>query len=150
MATQTLSPTTTFIITMTDKKELPLDHIATIFKFTEQQDGFYEILILAAETEDVRTKLTWLAMQIHAASHPHVRTRMIRYPSQSSLTDLLETTMNLATGQRILVTTNAPEIREKIMKMTDKNILITNSPEDPDTIRKDLTRITPYISHKPD
>jgi hypothetical protein len=147
MAALPPDPTITFIITMTNKQELPLNHIATLFKFTEQYNGFCEILILAGETEDVRTKLAWLAMKLRGINHPNVRTRMIRYPSQSSLMNLLETTMSFAFGQKILVTTNSPEIREQIKKMTNKNILITES-EDTDTIQKELTRTTPNILHK--
>jgi len=150
MTTPHPNPTITFIITMTNKQELPLDHIATIFKFTEQYNGLCEILILAAETEELRIKLAWLAMKLRGVNHPHVRTRMIRYPTQSSLMSLLETTMSLALGQRILVTTNSPEIREEIKKMTNENILIPKNPQDADTIQKDLAHTAPYILHKLD
>jgi len=143
VTTPRANPTITFIITMTNMQELPLEQISTIFTFSERYSGFCEILILAGEAEELEIKLAWLAMKLHGINHPHVRTRMVRYPTQLSLMNLLETTINFALGQKIMMTTNSPEIREEIKKMTKKNILITKSLHNADTIQKILTKIMP-------
>lgn len=144
MTTPQTNPTITFIITMTNMQELPLEQINAIFTFSERYSGFCEILILAGEAEDLEIKLAWLAMKLHGVNHPQVRTRMIRHSTQVSLINLLETTMNFALGQTIMITTNSPEIREEIKKMTNKDILIAKSLHDADTIQKTLTQIAPF------
>jgi len=122
-----LNQTITFIIPIQNKHEFLIEQINTLFKFSEQYGRFCEIIIVTDDIEDAKLKIAWLAMKLNKISHPNVRTRMIRYTSQQSLTDLIETSINHALGQKIVITTNMPEKIEmtKITDIMERDILIT-------------------------
>jgi len=138
-----LNPSITFIIPVQDKPEFLIEQINTVFKFSEQYGGFCEIIIVIDEIQDAKLKLAWLAMELNKMSHPYVRTRMIRYTSQQSLNDLIETSINHALGQKIVITTNTPEKieKEKITDIMKRDILITQYVLDANTIQENLTQI---------
>jgi len=122
-----LNPTITFVMPTQNKQEFLIEQINTIFKFSEQYGGFCEIIILTDEVEDAKLKLAWLAIKLNKMSHPHVRTRIIRYTSRIGLTNLIETSINHALGQKIVIITKTPEMIEiaKINDLMNRNILIT-------------------------
>jgi glycosyltransferase involved in cell wall biosynthesis len=122
-----LNPTITFVMPTQNKQEFLIEQINTIFKFSEQYEGFCEIIILTDEAEDAKLKLAWLAIKLNKMSHPHVRTRIIRYTSRIGLTNLIETSINHALGQKIVIITKTPEMIEiaKINDLMNRNILIT-------------------------
>jgi hypothetical protein len=80
-------------------------------------------------------------MKLDKISHPNVRTRMIRYTSQQSLTDLIETSINHALGQKIVITTSTPEKIEmaKITDIMERDTLITQYVFDVNTLQENLT-----------
>jgi len=133
-----LNPTITFVIPIRNKQEFLIEQINAIFKFSEQYGGFCEIIIVTDEIEDAKLKVAWLAIKLNKIGHPHVRTRMIRYISQQSLTDLIETCINHAFGQKIVITTGTPEKIEKITDMMERDILITQYVFDLNTLRENL------------
>lgn len=122
-----LNQTITFIIPIQNKHEFLIEQINTLFKFSEQYGRFCEIIIVTDDIEDAKLKIAWLAMKLNKISHPNVRTRMIRYTSQQSLSALIETSINHALGQKIVITTNMPEKIEmtKITDIMERDILIT-------------------------
>lgn len=122
-----LDPTITFIMPIQNKQDFIIEQINTIFRFSEQYGGFCEIIVLTDEVEDAKLKLAWLAIKLNKMSHPHVRTRIIRYTSRIGLTNLIETSINHALGQKIVITTNTPEMIEiaKINDLMNRDILIT-------------------------
>jgi hypothetical protein len=136
-----LNPTITFIMPIQNKKEFLIEQINTIFKFSEQYRGFCEIIILTDEVEDAKLRLAWLAIRLNKISHPHVRTRIIRYTSKLSLDDLIETSVKHALGQKLVITTNIPEKVEKakITDVTKREILITQYILDVNTLQEILT-----------
>jgi glycosyltransferase involved in cell wall biosynthesis len=127
VAMSQLNPTITFVMPTQNKQEFLIEQINTIFKFSEQYEGFCEIIILTDEAEDAKLKLAWLAIKLNKMSHPHVRTRIIRYTSRIGLTNLIETSINHALGQKIVIITKTPEMIEiaKINDLMNRNILIT-------------------------
>ena len=136
-----LNPTITFIMPIQNKKEFLIEQISTIFKFSEQYRGFCEIIILTDEVEDAKLKLAWLAIRLNKISHPHVRTRIIRYTSKLSLDNLIETSVNHALGQKLVITTNMPEEAEKakITDVTKREILIAQYILDVNTLQEIVT-----------
>jgi len=80
-------------------------------------------------------------MKLNKISHPHVRTRMIRYTSELGLQSLIETSINHALGQKIVITTDTPEKIEKA-KITDimkRDIQITQYVLDVSSLQEILT-----------
>jgi len=122
-----LDPTITFIMPIQNKQDFIIEQINTIFRFSEQYGGFCELVILTDEVENAKLKLAWLAIKLNKISHPHVRTRIIRYTFRIGLTNLIETSINHALGQKIVITTNTPEMIEiaKINDLMNRDILIT-------------------------
>jgi len=135
-----LNPTITFVIPIQNKQEFLIEQINAIFKFSEQYGGFCEIIIVTDEIEDAKLKVAWLAIKLNKIGHPHVRTRMIRYTSQQNLTALIETCINHALGQKIVITTGTPEKieTEKITNTMERDILITQYVLDLNTLRENL------------
>ena len=136
-----LNQTITFIIPIQNKQEFLIEQINAIFKFSEQYGRFCEIIIVTDEIGDAKLKLAWLAMKLNKISHPYVRTKMIRYTSQQSLTDLIETSINHALGQKIVVTINTPKKIEitKITDIMERDILITQYIFDVNILQENLT-----------
>jgi len=136
-----LNQTITFIIPIQNKHEFLIEQINTIFKFSEQYGRFCEIIIVTDDIEDAKLKIAWLAMKLNKISHPNVRTRMIRYTSQQSLDNLIETSINHALGQKIVITTNTPEKIEmtKITDIMERDILITQYIFDVNILQENLT-----------
>ena len=122
-----LHPTITFIIPVQNKEDSLIEQITTIFALSERYRGFFEIIIVGSGTEDTALKLAWLAMKLNKIKHPFVRTKMIRYTSQLSINDLIETGINHALGQKIIIATNDPERieMEKINDPMNRDISIT-------------------------
>ena len=136
-----LNQTITFIIPIQNKQEFLIEQINAIFKFSEQYGRFCEIIIVTDEIEDAKLKLAWLAMKLNKINHPHVRTRMIRYTSKLGLQSLIETSINRALGQKIVITTDTPEKIEKA-KITDimkREILLTQYLLDVSSLQEILT-----------
>ena len=127
--TQQLQPTITFIMPIQNKEDSLVEQITTIFKLSERYPGFCEIIIIGNGIEDAALKLVWLAMKLNKIKHPHVRTKMIRYTSRLNINDLIETGINHALGQKIIIATNNPEKIEieKINGLMDRDISITRS-----------------------
>ncbi len=136
-----LNQTITFIIPIQNKHEFLIEQINTLFKFSEQYGRFCEIIIVTDDIEDAKLKIAWLAMKLNKISHPNVRTRMIRYTSQQSLSALIETSINHALGQKIVITTNTPEKIEmtKITDIMERDILITRYIFDVNILQENLT-----------
>jgi len=136
-----LNQTITFIIPIQNKHEFLIEQINTLFKFSEQYGRFCEIIIVTDDIEDAKLKIAWLAMKLNKISHPHVRTRMIRYTSQQSLDNLIETSINHALGQKLVITTNTPEKIEmtKITDIMERDILITQYIFDVNILQENLT-----------
>jgi len=136
-----LNQTITFIIPIQNKQEFLIEQINTIFKFSEQYGRFCEIIIVTDEIEDAKLKLAWLAMKLNKISHPHVRTRMIRYTSELGLQSLIQTSINHALGQKIVITTSTPEKIEmtKITDIMERHILITEYIFDVNILQENLT-----------
>jgi hypothetical protein len=136
-----LNPTITFIMPIQNKHEFLIEQINTIFKFSEQYGRFCEIIIVTDDIEDAKLKIAWLAMKLNKISHPNVRTRMIRYTSQQSLDNLIETSINHALGQKLVITTNTPEKIEmtKITDIMERDILITQYIFDVNILQENLT-----------
>jgi hypothetical protein len=132
--------TITFIIPIQNEHEFLIEQINTLFKFSEQYGRFCEIITITDDIEDAKVKIAWLAMKLNKISHPNVRTRMIRYTSQQSLTELIETSINHALGQKIVIATNTPEKIEmtKINDLMDRDILITQYVFDVNTLQENL------------
>lgn len=122
-----LHPTITFIMPVQNKEDSLIEQITTIFALSERYRGFFEIIIVGSGTEDTALKLAWLAMKLNKINHPFVRTKMIRYTSQLSINDLIETGINHALGQKIIIATNDPERieMEKINDPMNRDISIT-------------------------
>ncbi|MGQ9641743.1 MAG: hypothetical protein ACUVUF_06430 [Candidatus Bathycorpusculaceae bacterium] len=136
-----LNQTITFIIPIQNKHEFLIEQINTLFKFSEQYGRFCEIIIVTDDIEDAKLKIAWLAMKLNKISHPNVRTRMIRYTSQQSLSALIETSINHALGQKIVIITNTPEKIEmtKITDIMERDILITQYIFDVNILQENLT-----------
>ena len=136
-----LNQTITFIIPIQNKHEFLIEQINTLFKFSEQYGRFCEIIIVTDDIEDAKLKIAWLAMKLNKISHPNVRTRMIRYTSQQSLDNLIETSINHALGQKLVITTNTPEKIEmtKITDIMERDILITRYIFDVNILQENLT-----------
>lgn len=136
-----LNQTITFIIPIQNKHEFLIEQINTLFKFSEQYGRFCEIIIVTDDIEDAKLKIAWLAMKLNKTSHPNVRTRMIRYTSQQSLDNLIETSINHALGQKLVITTNMPEKIEmtKITDIMERDILITRYIFDVNILQENLT-----------
>ena len=108
-----LNPTITFIVTMPKDYELPIEQLNTLFKFSEKNDRFCEILVVTDELEESRVKVVWLTLKLNRITHPHVRTRMIRCTSPEGLAETVKTTMNMTTGQTIIVASDTQKLAEK-------------------------------------
>jgi hypothetical protein len=136
-----LNQTITFIIPIQNKHEFLIEQINTLFKFSEQYGRFCEIIIVTDDIENAKLKIAWLAMKLNKISHPNVRTRMIRYTSQQSLSALIETSINHALGQKLVITTNTPEKIEttKITDIMKRDILITRYIFDVNILQENLT-----------
>jgi len=136
-----LNQTITFIIPIQNKHEFLIEQINTIFKFSEQYGRFCEIIIVTDDIDDAKLKIAWLAMKLNKISHPNVRTRMIRYTSQQSLDNLIETSINHALGQKLVITTNTLEKIEmtKITDIMERDILITQYIFDVNILQENLT-----------
>jgi hypothetical protein len=127
--TQQLQPTITFIMPIQDKEDFLVEQISTMFMLSESYPGFCEIIIIGNGAGDAAIKLAWLTMTLNKIKHPYVRTKMIRYTSQLNMDDLIETGINHALGQKIVIATNDPEKIEieKINDLMDRDIYITQS-----------------------
>jgi hypothetical protein len=68
-----------------------------------------------------------LAIKLNKITHPYVRTRTIYYTHPLGLKNLIETSINHALGDKIVITLNMPEKIEnlQINNFRDKNIIIT-------------------------
>ena len=135
-----LDPTITFVMPTQNKQEFLIEQINTIFKFSEHYGGFCEILILAGEVDALRLKLAWLAMKLNKISHPQVRTRMICYTSKPDLPSLIETGINQALGQKIIIATSTPEIVEnaEINDVSQREILLIRYALDVNALQENL------------
>jgi hypothetical protein len=108
-----LNPTITFIVIMPKDHELPVEQLNTLFKFSEKNDRFCEILVVTDELEESRVKVVWLTLKLNRITHPHVRTRMIRCTSPEGLAETVKTTMNMTTGQTIIVASDTQKLAER-------------------------------------
>jgi hypothetical protein len=135
---QQLQPTITFILPIQNKEDLLVEQISTMFILSESYHGFCEIIIIGNGTGDAAIKLAWLTMTLNKIKHPYVRTKMIRYTSQLDINNLIETGINHALGQKIIIATNDPEKIEieKISDLMDRDIYITQSILDTKTLEE--------------
>ena len=108
-----LNPTITFIVIMPKDHELPVEQLNTLFKFSEKNDRFCEILVVTDELEESRVKVVWLTLKLNRITHPHVRTRMIRCTSPEGLAETVKTTMNMTLGQTIMVASDTQKLAER-------------------------------------
>jgi len=108
-----LNPTITFIVTMPKDHEPPVEQLNTLFKFSEKNDRFCEILVVTDELEESRVKVVWLTLKLNQITHPHVRTRMIRCTSPEGLAETVKTTMNMTPGQTIIVASDTQKLAER-------------------------------------
>lgn len=108
-----LNPTITFIVIMPKDHELPVEQLNTLFKFSEKNDRFCEILVVTDELEESRVKVVWLTLKLNQITHPHVRTRMLRCTSPEGLAETVKTTMNMTTGQTIIVASDTQKLAER-------------------------------------
>jgi glycosyltransferase involved in cell wall biosynthesis len=136
--TPELHPTITFIVPVQNKGDSLIEQISTIFTLSERYQGFYEIIIVGNGTADTVLKLAWLAMKLNKIRHPFVRTRMIRYTAELNIHDLIETGINHALGQKIIIATNNPEVieLEKINDLMNREISITPYIMDANSLEK--------------
>jgi glycosyltransferase involved in cell wall biosynthesis len=127
--TQQLQPTITFIMPIQNKEDFLIEQISTMFILSESYPGFCEIIIIGDGTGDAAVKIAWLAMTLNKIKHPHVRTKVIKYTSRLNISDLIETGINHALGQKIIIATNNPEKIEieKISGLMGRDISITRS-----------------------
>ena len=134
------NPTITFMMPIQDKQDFIIEQINAIFRFSEHYGGFCEILILAGEVDALRLKLAWLAMKLNKISHPQVRTRMICYTSKPDLPSLIETGINQALGQKIIIATSTPEIVEnaEINDVSQREILLIRYALDLNALQENL------------
>ena len=134
------NPTITFMMPIQNKQDFIIEQINAIFKFSEHYGGFCEILILAGEGDALRLKLAWLAMKLNKISHPQVRTRMICYTSKPGLPSLIETGINQALGQKIIIATSTPEIVEnaEINDAWQREILLIRYALDVNALQENL------------
>lgn len=133
-----VQPTITFIMPIQNKEDFLVEQIAAIFTISEHYSGFCEIIIIGNGAEDKAIKLAWLAMQLNKIKHPLVRTKMILYPSQHDINDLIETGINHALGQKIIIAANHPgkiEV-EKISGLMGRDVSITRSILDKKTLEE--------------
>lgn len=140
IAMSQIRPTITFIMPIQEVQYFAIEQINALFNFSDQYDGFCEILILTDQTEEAWLKLAWLALKLNKLNYPHVRTRMIRYAARLSLPDLMETSISQAVGQRIVVVTDAAaDIEETgIYDPMDRDILLMNYTLNLDALKKNL------------
>jgi glycosyltransferase involved in cell wall biosynthesis len=122
-----LCPTITFIVPVQNKETSLIEQISTIFTLSEHYHGFCEIIVVGNGSADTMLKLAWLAMKLNQPKHPFVRTRLIRYTAELNIDDLIETGVNHALGQKIIIVTNNPEAveLEKINDLLNRDISIT-------------------------
>jgi glycosyltransferase involved in cell wall biosynthesis len=139
-----LHPTITFIMPIQNKEDFLIEQINTIFKLSERYPGFCEIIIVGNGTEDTALKIAWLAMKLNKIKHPYVRTKIIRYTSQLQINDLIETGINHALGQKIIIATNDPERieREKMNGVMNIDISITRYILDANTLEEFQSNMT--------
>jgi hypothetical protein len=133
-----LQPTITFIMPIQNKEDLLVEQIAAMFILSESYHGFCEIIIIGNGARDVAVKLAWLTMTLNKVKHPYVRTKMIRYTSQVNINDLIETGINHALGQKIIIATKDPEKieMEKINDIMNREISIIRSILDAETLEE--------------
>jgi len=138
--TQQLSPTLTFIMPIQEKEDSLVEQIATMFTISESYSGLCEIIMIGNGAEDKAIKLAWLTLQLNKIRHPLVRTKMILYTSQLSINDLIETGINHALGQKIIVATTNPEkVKiEKIDGLMGRDISLTESILNPKALEEIL------------
>lgn len=108
-----LNPTITFIITMPKDHEPPVEQLNTLFKFSEKNDRFCEILVVTDELEESRVKVVWLTLKLNQIIHTHVRTRMVRCTSPEGLAETVKSTMNMTPGQTIIVASDTQKLAER-------------------------------------
>ncbi|MCD6445570.1 glycosyltransferase [Candidatus Bathyarchaeota archaeon] len=104
-----MQPTITFIIPIQKRENLLIEEINTIFKFSEQYPGFCEIIIVGNGKQDTLIKIAWVALKLNKITHPHVRTKIIKYTTNQNIDLLIQTGINHALGEKIVIVTSNPE-----------------------------------------
>jgi len=122
-----LKSTITFIVPIQTQQEFLIEQLNAIFKFSEHYQGFCEIILPTDEINHPKLNLIMLAIKLNKITHPYVRTRTIYYIHPLGLKNLIETSINHALGDKIVITLNMPEKIEnlQINNFMDKNIIIT-------------------------
>lgn len=98
-----------------------MEEINAVFQFSELYPGFCELIIASDIKKDATMKVTWLATQLNKTNHPHIRTKIIRYLSQTDTDDLIETSIKHALGQKIIIA--LPHQKQKRMSYTGRMTL---------------------------
>lgn len=138
-----IQPKITFVLPVQNKQSLVVEQINSCFKFSELYTGFCEIIIVTDDFDDKRVHLCWLALKLNKVNHPHVRMKMIRYTSKLGVNELIETGLNHATGQKIIVVlTDSDNVEEfsfdKISRILQNRILMVPHFLDIDALRETL------------
>jgi glycosyltransferase involved in cell wall biosynthesis len=140
-----IQPTLSVILPVQNKQSLIIEQINNCFKFSELYPGFCEIIIVTDDFEDRRVYLLWLAMKLNKISHPHVRTKIIRYTSKLGVKELIETGLKHATGEKIVVAFNDSEnveefSHDKIRNRLQNHILMVPHFLDIDALKEVLLK----------
>ena len=72
-----MKPTITFIVPIQSQQEFLIEQVNAIFKFSENYQGFCEIIMPINEVNHPKLNLIMLTIKLNKITHPHVRTRTI-------------------------------------------------------------------------
>ena len=136
-----MKPTITFILPIQTQQEFLIEQLNTVFKFSEHYQGFCEIILPTDEINHPKLNLIMLTIKLNKITHPYVRTRTIYYTHPLGLENLIETSINHALGDKVVIVLNIPEKIEnlQINNFLNKNIILTKYILDTDILQQNLT-----------
>lgn len=103
-----MHPTISFIMPIQGKMDFLMEQINAVFKFSERYSGFCELIIVSDVLENGVFKLVWLMVKLNKVTHPHVRTRIIRYAPPVKFEELVRMGIKCSLGDKIVVAASTP------------------------------------------
>jgi hypothetical protein len=123
--------------------------IERIFMSSESP-GTFSDMIPTDELKESRTQVMCLTMNLNQRTHPHVRTRTIRFTSSERLTDIAVTAMNLIAEQTVVAASGTSKLAEGIVAKNAEKREMTSAevPLDIVGLKKALGRLERYREMK--
>ena len=109
-----MKPTVTFIIPVKEEQDFLIEQINAIFKFSENYQGFCEIILPTDNLNHPKLNLALLAIKLNKVTHPHVKARQLYFTQETSVEDLIENSVNHALGEKIIIVLNTQKDIENL------------------------------------